>query len=296
MGRIILFLLGKKGLAILNATLSTGNRASLYLVVIGQDENMAEDYSGQILETCMKHNINYCYGTEYKKLQVAPKECIAIAGGWRWLLDDNFKQLIVFHDSLLPKCRGFNPLVTALVEKHPAVGVTAIIASDRYDCGDIVAQKKIIVDYPTKIGTVIDRVASLYYEVQIDILEKLKYNSMLQGSPQNEEDASYSIWRDEEDYRIDWNKSADDIAHFIRCVSFPYRGATSEYDGQLVRIKDATVISDVTVENRQPGKVIFVDNTKPIVICGIGLLRLEQVEDCEENNLLPFRYFRTRLR
>jgi methionyl-tRNA formyltransferase len=52
------------------------------------------------------------------------------------------------HDSLLPKYRGFAPLPNALINGEREVGVTALFASEEYDMGDIVCQRRLAVEYP----------------------------------------------------------------------------------------------------------------------------------------------------
>ena len=42
----------------------------------------------------------------------------------------NSENLIVFHDSLLPKYRGFAPLVSQLINGEEYLGVTAIFTND----------------------------------------------------------------------------------------------------------------------------------------------------------------------
>ena len=54
------------------------------------------------------------------------EDIIMIAAGWRWLLPSTEK-LIVLHDSLLPRYRGFNPLVSQLIDKEERLGVTAVL-------------------------------------------------------------------------------------------------------------------------------------------------------------------------
>ena len=106
---------------------------------------------------------------------------------------------------------------------------------------------------------------------------------------------TYSLWRDEDDYRVDWYKSAEDIDRFIDAVGYPYSGAFSLIHEQKVRIIDADPIEDVQVENRIPGKVIFIENGKPVIVCGKGLLRVnELVDDKTKQSILASLKFRTR--
>ena len=51
------------------------------------------------------------------------------------------------------------------------------------------------------------------------------------------------------------------------------------------------------IENREPGKVIFIENSNPVVVCGHGLLRITELLDDETGYpLLPLSSFRTRFR
>jgi len=124
MQKISLFLLGKKGYQVLNAAVSGGFKELLQLVIVGEDGNIQDDFSKEIEKLCEENTIPYCSRKNFIYSFVHMNTCIAIAAGWRWLIKCNFKQIIVIHDSLLPKYRGFNPLVTALLNKDEEVGVT----------------------------------------------------------------------------------------------------------------------------------------------------------------------------
>ena len=47
------------------------------------------------------------------------------------------------HDSLLPAYAGFSPLIWALINGEPEVGVTAHLMDDELDAGDIVLQRAV---------------------------------------------------------------------------------------------------------------------------------------------------------
>lgn len=296
MNNFVLFLLGKKGCHVLDAAIHGGFKDRIKQVIIGKDAQMKEDYSVRIIRLCENHGISFCERNNFFEADTAALDnCVAFAAGWRWLIKEPFHQVIVFHDSLLPKYRGFNPLVTALLNKDPEVGVTAIIANKDFDRGDVVNSKSSLVDYPIKINDAIELVGQLYFDLALACFRGLLESDELKGMPQDDSKASYSVWRDEEDYRIDWSWSATKIVHFINCLSFPYKGASSLYDGLLIRILDAKSDPDVEIANRDVGKVLFVNGGKPVVICGSGLLRIVAATDDEGKTVLPFKRFRARL-
>ena len=76
------------------------------------------------------------------------------------------------------------------------------------------------------------------------------------------------------DYRIDWTLDARAIQRFVHAVGPPYASAKTTLDGRTIRLVDVEIVEDVVIENRCPGKVIFLTGGHPIVVCGSGLLRL----------------------
>ena len=86
--------------------------------------------------------------------------------------------------------------------------------------------------------------------------------------------ASFSLWRSDDDYTIDWVWSADKIKNFVDSVSFPYFGASSYVESVKVRIMNVEVASDLQIANRTPGKILRIDCGTPIVVCGEGLLKI----------------------
>ena len=60
---------------------------------------------------------------------------------------------------------------------------------------------------------VVSALSDEYADLVIDICRSIEAGVKLTGTPQNEKDATYSLWRDEEDYRIDWPSGADPALH-----------------------------------------------------------------------------------
>lgn len=261
-------------------------------VIASRDSSIAEDYYDELEHFCKDSNIDffdrgdaYSIETEY-----------SIAVSWRWLIKTELSRLIVFHDSLLPRYRGFNPLVTALINGDNEIGVTALHATQEYDKGDIISRSSSFIRYPITIREAIDVILADYSSLAVEIAECLSCGNELTAIPQSEENASYSLWRDEEDYFIDWAASAATIRKFVDAVGFPYKGAASTLDGKVVRILKAEVLDDVRIENRTFGKIIFVIDSKPVVVCGHGLLRIDEVTDDSGTSILPLPRFRMRFK
>ncbi len=284
-----LFLMTQKGYEVLNEIINLGLLSSINNVVIGTDSNIIYDYSSDIEDLCKKNNITYCFRNN--KFNVAE---YAIAISWRWIINTESK-LIVFHDSILPKYRGFAPLVNSLINFEPFIGVSALFASENYDEGDLIFQESIKVQYPIKISDAIDLISPLYVNLSIKILKELEVNSTLNSFKQDHSLASFSLWRDEEDYHINWNDSSEKIHQFILSVGYPYKGAYTLVENEVIRIVDSLVIDDVNIENRDAGKLIFLQDNFPVIVCGKGLLKILKMKD-ENNNDYTLKKFRVRFK
>ena len=290
---ILIFSLGEKGFSVVKA-LSDLKCVDSITCVIGQDKGVDDDYSLKLAKFCDHNGIDYIFRNNSSF--VADDYDLFMSVGWRWMIRDIPKEkLIIFHDSLLPKYRGFAPLVNALLNKESEVGVTALLGSDDYDKGNILLQHAIGLTYPTCIENEIHRVSNAYADMAVELIAKLA-NGIINrlGHPQDEKEATYSLWRDDEDYRIDWSDDAENILHFINCLGRPYRGASAVLNGAIIRINKAEIRGDVTIENRSPGKVIFNEVNLPVVVCGAGLLLLTDVRNNHGESILPLELFRSK--
>ncbi|HCW03606.1 MAG: methionyl-tRNA formyltransferase [Bacteroidaceae bacterium] len=291
--KITFYLMTQKGFDVLNALIDRNLKSVISEIVVGRDKNIDNDFANEIISVCKKNSIKYMERND--DFKVTSDYSVAIS--WRWLIPNNESKLIVLHDSLLPKYRGFAPLVNMLCNKENEIGVTAIFASEEYDKGDIIAQSKTKINYPIKVSDAINLISKNYVELVVKISTSLDKGEGLIAVPQDENLATYSLWRDEQDYTIDWSNDSNDILNFINAVSSPYKGASTYINGlQKIRILEAELESDVQIENRDVGKVIFVKNKFPVIVCGVGLLRLLKViDDKTQVDLLPLKNFRVRL-
>lgn len=272
--KLNLYLLGQKGFRALES-LDKSFYDYIHHVIIGTDKNVQNDYSNELIEFCKAKSLNY--KVQNKTVASGGLKFYNVAIGWRWIIDDH-NPLIVFHDSLLPKYRGFNPLVTALINGDQEIGVTSLHGTSEYDAGSIYGQAKIKISYPIKIAKAIEIVSDLYGTLLNQTIRSLHANQ-LSSVKQDEGCASYSLWRDNEDYFIDWNQDASYIKRMIDAVGFPYLGARTCVDDKVVVILDSESVDDVSIANRVPGKVIFKKENAFFIVCGKGLLKVSSFYD-----------------
>ena len=284
-----LFLMTQKGWEVLQGIWPQYGKLIRYIVA-EPDTNVEKDFYHEIHKFAMVQRVPFFSRKDHISIPVKHK----IAIGWRWLIEES-ENLVIFHDSLLPRYRGFNPLVSALINGEKRIGVTALKATKEYDCGEIFFQIGKKIPTPIKIQKAIEIVSEIYLTLSLRLLKKISRGERISSKPQKESLATYSLWRDERDYRICWAESSEYIRRFVAATGFPYKGASSLLNGSLVRILDAEIETDEKIENRVPGKVIFLRNNLPVVVCGKGLLIIKALYSGQgKENLLPLTTFRSR--
>jgi methionyl-tRNA formyltransferase len=288
-----LFLLNKKGYEVLKALTNNTNFIKyIDCVVASKDKGNKEDFFLEIKDLCDKSNITFCDRKD-DVLKIKSEYCIAV--GWRWLIHEA-KNLIVIHDSFLPYYRGFSPLVNMLINGEKYVAASAIWATEKMDEGNIIVQRKKFITYPCKIYDAINIVSEIYVELILDIFERLVLSKVgkLPSIPQLHNKASYSIWRDEDDYFINWKKPAEYIKRFVDAVSYPYDGAKTRIKNEdiILRIRECTILNSITSEIDAEGKLLMYDKDKPVVLCGNGAIRIDEFEKVDGANY-KLKKFRT---
>ena len=289
-GKIAFYAMNSKGYFVLSAFIKEFGPERIEYIVGAQDKALAKDFYEEIKNLAAVNGIKFFDKEKIDKYLESKFDGLKFSIGWRWLIDEDVG-LIVIHDSLLPKFRGFAPLVNLLIKGESIAGVTGIFASSEYDRGDIVSQRKIDIEYPITILDLIKKIEPLYFDVVRDVCLNYFSNKTIKKTIQNDDESSYSPWLDQDDYFIDWSWSAGKIRRFVDAVGFPYEGAKSKVGDDIVIIRRAEEVEDVEVENRDRhiGKVIFFRDGCPVVICSEGLLSLVEVEKDGDVAQIKFR-------
>jgi methionyl-tRNA formyltransferase len=229
MNSVLLCVATEKGFEVLDAALSQAEQTRLHICTF-KETKVARSFFGRINELATSRKLPLIRWGDFIRDPVNFLEREAIEGilciGWRYLIPDEVVRwldgnVVVAHDSLLPKLRGFAPLPTALITGEKTVGVTFIRAGRGVDDGDILWQQSIDISPRDSIADLIRRSIPLYR----DGAERFLRGEFQEGTPQDETQATYSIWRDENDYRIDWSQDSHTIERTIRALGDPYLGA-----------------------------------------------------------------------
>lgn len=293
MNKISFFVVGVKGFNVLNYVIRN-HRYLISQVICGRDSGVVNDYYKEIIEVCADNGIPY-YDRLSNMALINQFDGFMLAIGWRWMLPAK-NSLIIIHDSLLPKYRGFSPLVNCLINGESEIGATMLFASNEFDKGNVISQSSIQISYPIKISDAIDRMSDIYIRLTSELLRKIKSQEPIKAIPQIDELATYSLWRDGEDYWINWNGSSEEITRFVDAVGPPYAGARCLINDEEAIVQSVSPALNLNIADRKSsiGKVLFVENECPIIVCADGLLKIHKLTSNDGASLLPLPKFRTR--
>lgn len=208
-------------------------------------------------------------------------EALIFFVGWQYLVRGEHENLVVFHDSILPRHRGFNPTVNALIAGDTEIGVTGFRPDGGVDTGPVIAIRSAPVSPFTRIAEAIDVQTSLMVEMTADIAARWRSGEAIEAVEQDDHGATYSLWRDSDDYRLDFSNSAEQLLRHIRAVGPPYAGARAHMGQEEVVIHDAELVPDLYFPLRTPGKVWALEDGAPVVVCGEGLLKITDMRSPE---------------
>ena len=210
MKKILLLIATEKGYVSLKRLIKQRGKDSVGCVATFHEKDVARDWAYDIEILCRENDIHFFWWNDIKDRihDVIWKNHITgvVAISWKYYIPLEINEgleddLVIFHDSMLPKYRGFAPTPTAMINGEREIGITALFASEQIDCGDIILQKKFLLHENQYIADVIKREAELYGDMLMEVIEGMEAGN-LNRIPQNHSEASYSLWRDMEDCHI----------------------------------------------------------------------------------------------
>jgi methionyl-tRNA formyltransferase len=209
---------------------------------------------------------------------------LLLAVSWRYLIPKSVYSrarvgAFVFHDSILPRYRGFSPTVWAVVNGESETGVTLFEMVEEVDAGDIVDQRVVPIGSEDTIATVMENVTETYLALIERNLRKLS-DGTAPRTPQNEADGTFTCRLLPEDMKIDWEAPTSGIYNRIRGYTAPYPGAHCTLEGRVLRIWSAQrVETPRSYVARVPGRVVEVrKGSGSVVLTGDGELLLSRVQ------------------
>lgn len=298
--KFLLFIANEKGFEYLK-DFTSYSKEKIGCVVSFRENNVNISYYDKIKTFCENNELVF---ENWRSIKSNIASLIAhhsitdiVLIGWKFLIPERIKKLlkgemIVYHDSLLPKFRGFCPTPTAIIKGEKEFGFSIIKAEKEMDTGDILMQKR----YPLKEEYYVEDIIKILSKGYSDSIPFLLDGSLKKSffKKQDEKLATYSCWRDLNDMQIDWSQKNTDIYNFIRALGNPYKGAFTYLDDKKIYIFKSEIIrEDKQFELNYPGKFWEINDAEATIICGKGLLK---ISDCfiENGERLKFNKLRKR--
>ncbi len=179
------------------------------------------------------------------------------------------------HTSLLPKYRGAAPIQWAIVNGDSETGVTIMYMDKGMDTGDIILRRTIWIGAEERAGELHDHLAVAGAELLCEAVRDIQAGCS-QRTAQDESLATYAPKLSKQDGLIDWTQSASKIHNRIRGFNpWPCCFCIMPGKGQKRLRVLAARIEDGCGE---PGEVLDVKGEGPLVACGVGAVRLLEVQ------------------
>lgn len=170
---------------------------------------------------------------------------IIVASNWRtWLPPMIFNipryGTLNIHDALLPKYGGFAPINWAIINGESYTGATVHYVNEQLDLGDILLQQRVPISLADTATDVLHRTLPLCGSLAVRALTLIA-NGDVERTPQDPRQAMMFHKRSERDCKIVWHLPRTRVYNLIRAQSDPYPNAYTFYEGQKVRIKQASL-------------------------------------------------------
>ena len=178
-----------------------------------------------------------------------------------------------FHPTALPRGRGRAPIAWLILEEGEGAASFFVI-DESVDHGPLLVQERFPIGPEDDAAAVADRIVESMGVALDRWLPRLMAGEW-EPAPQDHRAASWYGRRTPLDGLIDWGESAEHLERLVRASTQPHPGAFTHREDRRLRIWNATVV-DRSISGVL-GRVVELDGGLPVVQCGEGHLRLDEV-------------------
>jgi len=197
--------------------------------------------------------------------QILPKE----------ILDHPKLAPLNVHASLLPAYRGAAPIARAIIEGETETGVTIQWMTEALDMGDILHQKKTLLQDTESAGELHDRMKLIGAEALLESLEMFKEDRVTRIR-QDPRVGSYADKLKKQEAQISFHAPAERVHRQIMGLN-PWPVAECRLMGQRLRLLRSRFVP--RRPDADPGTVVDVSDDEIIVSCAdacVAILELQQ--------------------
>lgn len=175
------------------------------------------------------------------------------------------------HFSLLPAWRGAAPVAHSLLHGDTETGVTCFVLEAGMDTGPVLLAERTPIRDGETAGELTARLATIGAPLLIAAVRGLVDGSVT-AVPQDHDRATYAPKLSADDARLDWGADAADVAAAVRAFN-PMPGAHTTFEGARLKVHRGAAVAG----SGEPG-VVRVADDGPVVACGRGAVRLDEVQ------------------
>jgi methionyl-tRNA formyltransferase len=275
--KIVILVSGEKGRRCLQSLYECVSNEDQVVVFTFLESPWEPHYVKSIKDLARKHKSSFYITSKlqddkYKKIWLKGVDVI-LAIGWRYLIPLEVyksakKSCYIFHDSYLPKNRGFSPTVWSIRNGEKYTGITVFKISEKVDDGPILFQEKILIGNEEYISEILEKVIEKCESLIKKVYRSVKSNNLVLFN-QNDNDASFTCKLMPHDFRIDWSKDATEIFNLIRSYSFPYPGTFAFFQKKKIYIYAASIELIPLYSGYVEGRVASINIDSSVTIfCG----------------------------
>jgi len=199
------------------------------------------------------------------------------------------------HGGDLPRYRGNACQAWAILNGEPKIGLCVHrMIGGELDSGDIVARDYLPIDLSTKVTDAWNWMRRRAPALMLLAVQQLALNPayVLERQSRDPKDVLRCYPRRPEDGRIDWHKPAIDVLRLINASNKPYAGAFCNFEGRKLIVWSAELVSDDEMFCAVPGQITALGERHVDVACGVGKIRINEIE-VEEKLGVPREWIRS---
>lgn len=191
--------------------------------------------------------------------------------------------IINLHGGLVPKYRGSSITRWVIINGEEVAGVSILEVNEGIDTGPIIAQEQFRLPVNVKVRDVLMKQQEIFPGLLLSTLEAYAEKTVKKVHQSLEEGCYWHALK-AQDGRICWEEmTAIEILRRVNAFGEPYVGAFCYYDGEEIRILEASI----PPENfgGMPGRICAVRDDGVIVMTRQGAIHLQRIriQQNEEN-------------
>ena len=194
----------------------------------------------------------------------------------QWVLGSFKHGCLNIHASLLPRWRGAAPIHRAIEAGDTQTGVTVMQMDAGLDTGDMLLVEALPIAAQDTTASLHDKLAELGGRMMVQALT-LAESGGLHPIQQPNEGVCYAHKIEKSEAAVDWQLPANQIERRIRAFN-PFPGASTSFQGEPIKLWASAIDNTTPSGNPAPGTVVAVNAAGISLQCGVGVLRLTELQ------------------